>query len=45
VETAIRITRRWQQSGLVQLSRGQIVLRNINDLRRVALLNSGSPLT
>lgn len=36
VETAIRITRRWEKAGLVQLSRGQIAVRCAADLRRIA---------
>lgn len=40
VETAIRITRRWEQGGLVQLGRGQIALRNTEDLRRIAELTA-----
>lgn len=38
VETAIRITRRWEKAGLVQLSRGKIALSNQNDLRKIAVL-------
>lgn len=38
VETAIRTTRRWEEAGVVRLSRGQIAIARPDDLRKIAAL-------